>query len=424
MIAGCFCALILGGADLSPIDSAIFGDRDPSTEAIHCVDRVAYMGLRDFSGALTRGELADDLAHLPIGDAQRQILIDCAKETYSTYLVEHDDVVLHKGNKYLAIASSLANQYQTAGLTPTADQIRERSHAADALERGLIAAERNFIQSLQECFDRAMADAGTLDAGKDSIGGIVLESLYLRADRRYTQTFFRVPQRGTDLDLRSIVDRLHVDMPTRKAVEMDVLEYERSWTALKLALAKAVWGGALRTRMLIDQCRAGQMNSATLASQSKKIGTANADIGRRIRALALEAAGRIESKLPANQQAAFRQDVYRKLYPEVANDPMGDSLRAQFADVLARKDLPNSSAEQIAGLRSSWELEFDAWRSKAEASLLDWSDREVALERGYVGESAKSNINGLLQKRDEIHRNWQAILEDQIPDPATAAQSH
>jgi hypothetical protein len=46
------------------------------------------------------------------------------------------------------------------------------------------------------------------------------------------------------------------------------------------------------------------------------------------------------------------------------------------------------------------------------------------LERGYVGESAKSNINGLLQKRDEIHRNWQAILEDQIPDPATAAQSH
>ena len=415
MISCFLCAIIIVGSDPPTLNPQTFGDRDPSTDAIHRVDRVAYMGLRDFSSALTRRELADDISNLPISGGQRQALINCAKEIYPAYLAEHDDAILHKGSKYLAIAHSLADQSNSTHENPAVEQIRKRSHEADALEYGLISTERNFIRSLQECFDGAMVDAGMSDREKDSIGGIILESLYLKADRRYSESFLPTPQRGTDLDLRSLVDQLKLEMPNRKSIEPDLLNYERSLSALKTALSKAFWGAALRTRILIDQSRAGQVDRATLAAQSKKIGAAHVSLGKQIRDVALDAAARIGSKLLSKQQLTFQQDVYRQLYPEIASDPKGDSLHTKFAEVLTKKDLSKDAADQIASLQSSWELEFNAWRFKAEASLIEWSDRGNALERGYVGESGKLKVEDILRLRDEIHEKWEGILENQIP---------
>ena len=82
MISCFLCAIIIVGSDPPTLNPQTFGDRDPSTDAIHRVDRVAYMGLRDFSSALTRRELADDISNLPISGGQRQVLINCAKEIY------------------------------------------------------------------------------------------------------------------------------------------------------------------------------------------------------------------------------------------------------------------------------------------------------------------------------------------------------
>jgi hypothetical protein len=204
-------------------------------------------------------------------------------------------------------------------------------------------------------------------------------------------------------------------MPNRKSIEPDLLNYERSLSALKTALSKAFWGAALRTRILIDQSRAGQVDRATLAAQSKKIGAAHVSLGKQIRDVALDAAARIGSKLLSKQQLTFQQDVYRQLYPEIASDPKGDSLHTKFAEVLTKKDLSKDAADQIASLQSSWELEFNAWRFKAEASLIEWSDRGNALERGYVGEGGKLKVEDILRLRDEIHEKWEGILENQIP---------
>jgi hypothetical protein len=221
-----------------------------------------------------------------------------------------------------------------------------------------------------------------------------------------------------------MIDELDWEFPVRVSVEADLLDYERAWSTLKSAQCKASWGGVLQRLMVIDQALAGTIGPTSQATQMDRLMRAPSKIGSQMRVSQINSIERIESKLPAKQQKEFRHLAYSTIYPEIVSDPKGEALRAKFTGILARKDLSKVAFERIESMQSSWELEFKVWRSKAEALLLKWSDLNAAKEKGYRAEEVKIKIEDLLQQRNEIHQNWQVILDDLIPaDTSAQAQN-
>ena len=409
--------IILAGGHPTAIDPQIFGAKDPSKSFTPGDSRKiggGYLNFRNFSGALTRAELANRITKLPIPDDVRQILVTCAAEKYTLYIAEFDGVGSRHADKYLGISRKLSDEDKQR-LPITTKQIRDQSREAEEIERALISAERNFIQSLQDCLDAELLEARGAQAKDGSIGATILESFILRTGRRYSNSILPISQRGTDLDLRCMIDELDWEFPVRISVEADLLDYERAWSTLKSAQCKACWGGVLQRLMVIDQALAGTIGPTSQASQMDRLMRAPSKIGSQMRVSQINSIERIESKLPAKQQKEFRHLAYSTIYPEIVSDPKGEALRAKFTGILARKDLSKVAFERIESMQSSWELEFKVWRSKAEALLLKWSDLNAAKEKGYRAEEVKIKIQDLLQQRNEIHQNWQVILDDLMP---------
>lgn len=168
------------------IDPKTFGDKDP----VSFIDKEIFEGkhgtynYHDFSSALNRAELADRIANLPITDEMRQALVACASEKYPSYIAAQGDVASRHVKQYFKISVDLVEQSKIDGKEPTARMFLNQNREADEIQRELISAEHDFIQSVQICLDNAIFNSSVLD-DRDSVGANILESFNLRADLEY-----------------------------------------------------------------------------------------------------------------------------------------------------------------------------------------------------------------------------------------------
>jgi|GEM_PF-3322367 len=402
---------ILACAAPPPIDPKAFGENNPAAfvPARSKSGSRATLNLRNFSSALSRAELADRIAKLPIAEAARQALVSCAAEQYSTFIAVHDEVVARHAQRYFEMSGDLVAHREATGEDPTVDMYREQIKEAMTIQRELITAEQGFIQSVQDCFSKS--DAAT---GQDPD---ILEPFRLRSEYRYAALDRGSDQRGTDLDLRSFIDQLNVDLLVRQNLEPELRNYERSLAALKPAQNKAYWDRSPRIRSLLKKSEAGVINGSTCAAQINQVAAACGNIGVQIRNETLATVARIIPKLPTNAQGKFERMVHKAIFPEIHNDRAGDSLRESFDIARARRDLSSDTIRHIESMQETWSLEFAAWRAKIEAALLEWSDGDTRGIRKYDSESLSQMLTEQFQNLADLHDRWRLVLADQLPTP-------
>jgi len=412
------CMSVLAFAVPPTIDPQVFGLKDPASlvPAEFYKGNKATMNYRDFSSALTRAELANRITYLPIADEMRQALVECAVEKYLSYLTAHDEIATRSAKQYFDLSCVLIEQRKITGKQPSVEKFKKQIQVSQEIERNLISAEHEFIISLQDCLNLnyAFISSAALNSQNNSATSI-LESLSLHADYRYSEKDSSITQRGIDIDLRAIVNLIDLDLRVRQNLEVDLIDYDRSMAALKPQQYKAFWEVAPRMQSLIERSDAGDIDSNTFTNQSSKVTEAAPGFGVRIRNEALATALKITNKLPADKQKSFELEIRKVVFPEFEVDAQGDSLRAEFTAALVRTDLPKDIADRVANLQQSWCLELDVWQTKADATVLEWSDGRARGNQSYGQKFFKPMLAELLNKRAQLHDKWRVILVDQLP---------
>ena len=412
------CMSVLAFAVPPNIDLQVFGLKDPASlvPAEFYKGNKATMNYRDFSSALTRAELANRITYLPVADEMRQTLVECAVEKYPSYLTAHDEIATRNAKQYFDLSCVLIEQRKITGKQPSVEKFKEQIQVSQEIERNLISAEHEFIISLQDCLNLnyAFINSAVLNSQNNSATSI-LESLSLHADYRYSEKDSSITQRGIDIDLRAMVNLIDLDLRVRQNLEVDLIDYDRSMAALKPQQYKAFWEVAPRMQSLIERSDAGDIDSDTFTNQSSKVTEAAPGFGVRIRNEALATALKITNKLPADKQKSFNLEIHKVVFPEFELDAQGDSLRAEFTAALVRTDLPKDIADRVANLQQSWCLELDVWQTKADATVLEWSDGRARGNQSYGQKFFKPMLAELLNKRAQLHDKWRVILIDQLP---------
>jgi len=412
------CMSVLAFAVPPTIDPQVFGLKDPASlvPAEFYKGNKATMNYRDFSSALTRAELANRITYLPIADEMRQALVECAVEKYLSYLTAHDEIATRSAKQYFDLSCVLIEQRKITGKQPSVEKFKKQIQVSQEIERNLISAEHEFIISLQDCLNLnyAFISSAALNSQNNSATSI-LESLSLHADYRYSEKDSSITQRGIDIDLRAIVNLIDLDLRVRQNLEVDLIDYDRSMAALKPQQYKAFWEVAPRMQSLIERSDAGDIDSNTFTNQSSKVTEAAPGFGVRIRNEALATALKITNKLPADKQKSFELEIRKVVFSEFEVDAQGDSLRAEFTAALVRTDLPKEIADRVANLQQSWCLELDVWQTKADATVLEWSDGRARGNQSYGQKFFKPMLAELLNKRAQLHDKWRVILVDQLP---------
>lgn len=390
------------------IDPATLGDRDPIAFEY---PNNGTLSCQPFTETLTRNELAQAIANLPISTEIRNVLVACAREKYPSYLTARDDVVKRRAEHYIGMCALHSAHRDATEEFPTLEQARERDRLADVVRRELKQAEQDFIDALGTCLDDSLnASQVEIDRANDKnkLGVIVLESLSLKAQRRNTELSYH--PRGDSLELRDMVNRLNLDKPIRINVEPELLDYERSIAALKPAQCKAYWGIGLRTDLL---------GKSAAPDAEIKIINISGRIGIQIRIVALASAARLAQMLPEKEKQIFERELYRCIFPELANDKDGEALGNDFSTALNAADLSKEDAQRIQSLQQSWQLELAAWRMNTEASLLEWWDQRAFGFGQFSTRRIEPMRDELLVKRTQLHDHWRMILADQLPKPVT-----
>ena len=412
------CMSVLAFTVPPTIDPQVFGLKDPASlvPAEFYKGNKATMNYRDFSSALTRAELANRITYLPVADEMRQALVECAVEKYPSYLTAHDEIATRSAKQYFDLSCVLIEQRKITGKQPSVEKFKEQIQVSQEIERNLIFVEHEFIISLQDCLNLSYVfiNSATLNIQNNPATSI-LESLSLHADYRYSEKDSSLTQRGIDIDLRAMVNLIDLDLRVRQNLEVDLIDYDRSMAALKPQQYKAFWEVAPRMQSLIERSDAGDIDSDTFTNQSSKVTEAAPGFGVRIRNEALATALKITNKLPADKQKSFNLEIHKVVFPEFEVDAQGDSLRAEFTAALVRTDLPKDIADRVANLQQSWCLELDVWQTKADATVLEWSDGRARGNQSYGQKFFKPMLAELLNKRAQLHDKWRMILVDQLP---------
>jgi hypothetical protein len=91
-------------------DAKLFGDKNPVTIDLSMAKGMpdGALNLRDFSSSLTRTELSDRIASLPVTETIRQAIVACAAENYPMYIAAHREVTSRLSQKYIDLCGSLA----------------------------------------------------------------------------------------------------------------------------------------------------------------------------------------------------------------------------------------------------------------------------------------------------------------------------
>ena len=364
------------------------------------------LNLRDFSSSLTRAELSNVIANMPVSQSIRQAIVECAAENYSAYIAAHGEVATRNAQKYIGMCGDLATQRNLTGEDPSVEKYREQVNMAKAFERELIASEQSFIQLVQDCFNKSEAAKG-----HDSN---LLESWRLRAAYRYAALDLGSNQRGTDLALRSFINELNLELSVRQELEPELRDYERSLAALKPAQKRAFCELSPRIRALLDQSAAGIIKESTCATQIIQLNAVCRNVGVQIRNETLAVVARIRAKLPLGKQSEFERIVRKAMFGELEEDSVGDALGKSFAGARTNGNLPSETIARIQFLQEEWNLELTAWRVKTETLLLEWSDGYTSGIYKYNPDALQVMLDDRLKERTTLHDRWRSILEDQI----------
>ena len=397
-------------ADFAPptVDAKVFGDKNPAPFDPSKSKGMpnGALNLRDFSSSLTRAELSNVIANMPVSESIRQAIVECAAENYPAYIAAHGEVATRNAQKYIGMCGDLATQRNLTGEDPSVEKYREQVNMAKAFERELIASEQGFIQLVQDCFNKSEAAKG-----QDSN---LLESWRLRAAYRYAVLDLGRNQRGTDLALRSFINQLNLELSVRQELETELRDYERSLAALKPAQIKAFMERSPQFRALYLQLADNIISGESCVTQINKLAAISGNIGVQIRNETLAVVARIRAKLPLGKQSEFERMVRKAMFGELEEDAVGYALGESFASARTNGNLPSETIARIQFLQEEWNLELAVWRVKTETLLLEWSDGYTSGIRKYDSITLDQMLNEQFQKRSDLHDRWRSILEDQI----------